>query len=99
MNIPKFGQHIGIIYGLDNLDNINSFYDSNKNLRLDIIKEDDPERDNKLNYILKVITQFLSFGQNKRINSVYLPSFKTSIFLTDHNGAMRSSFLGSPVNL
>ena len=68
-----------IIYGLDNLDNINLFYDLNKNLRLDIIKEDDPKRDDKLNYILKVITQFLSFGQNKSINSVYLPSFKTSI--------------------
>lgn len=73
-----------IIHGLENLNNINLFYDSNNNLRLDIIRENDPERDNKLNYILKVITQFLSFNKNKTINNVYLPSFKTSV-LNNYN--------------
>ena len=61
------------------ISNIVKYSMENTRVYIDIIKEDDPERDNKLNYILKVITQFLSFGQNKSINSVYLPSFKTSI--------------------
>ncbi len=68
-----------IIQGLENLNNINLFYDSKKDLRLDIIKEEWLDKDEKLNYILKVMTQFLSSNKNNIINNVYLPSFKSSV--------------------
>lgn len=67
------------VFGLNNLENINIIFDENKNLKLNLVKDE-----NELKNVLKIITKLLLYKNVDTINKVYLPTFASSI-LNNYN--------------
>lgn len=67
------------VFGLNNLENINIIFDENKNLKLNLVKNE-----TELKNVLRIITKLLLYKNVDTINKVYLPSFTTSI-LNNYN--------------
>lgn len=67
------------VFGLNNLENINIIFDENKNLKLNLVKDE-----TELKNVLRIITKLLLYKNVDTINKVYLPSFASSI-LNNYN--------------
>ncbi|MBD5423151.1 MAG: leucine-rich repeat domain-containing protein [Mycoplasma sp.] len=67
------------VYGINNIKDLSLVYDSKTNdLKLNVIDEDNADRDKLLDNILKLVTNTFTSRNKLIFNKVYLPTFKTN---------------------